>query len=85
MQLYHILNSGFVRTEIIIKIEDYIYYLQSAQACEATEHSFSEIADRVFSQIQALQETESYKSRFLESCQVIKGQVTVNNKKKKTR
>ncbi len=55
-------------------------HLQGAQTCQATEHSLSQMADGVFSQVQALQETQSYKSCLLKSSQMIEGQVSAHNK-----
>lgn len=54
------------------------------QACQTIEYSFSQVADRVFSQIQALQKTQSYESCLLKSRQMIERQVPAQNKIRNT-
>lgn len=58
-------------------------HLQSTQICQTTEHPLSQMTDGVFSQVQALQETQSYKSCVLESSQVIIGQISAENSHKR--
>lgn len=55
------------------------WHLQCAQGGQATEHSLPKVADGVLSQVQALQEIQSYKSRLFQSGQMIEGQVSARN------